>query len=72
MTYVTTAVKSGRLVELLKERFTIMQKIRVEAEGGQEEEDIAKDPNAVMSRERWPASCWKVSISSWKLAFALP
>ncbi|CAN0116278.1 unnamed protein product [Scytosiphon promiscuus] len=62
VTYVTTAVKSGKLVNLLRERFSIIEKIRVEAEGGQEEEDIAKDPNAVMSRERWPAPCWKRAL----------
>lgn len=60
MTYVSTSVKSGQLIHLLTERFAIVEKIRVEAQGGKEEEDIALDPNAVMSRERWPASCWKV------------
>ncbi|CAM9544582.1 unnamed protein product [Ectocarpus sp. 12 AP-2014] len=59
VTYVTTAVKSGKLIGLLRERFGIIERIRVEAEGGQEEEDIAKDPLAVMSRDRWPAPCWK-------------
>lgn len=62
MTYVTTAVKSGKLISLLRKRFGIIERIRVEAEGGQEEEDIAKDPLAVMSRDRWPAPCWKVRL----------
>lgn len=60
MTYVTTAVNSGKLVGLLSKRFEILERIRLEAEGGQEEENIARDPDAVMSRERWPAPCWKV------------
>lgn len=60
VTYVTTAVKSGKLVNLLKKRFAIIEKIRVEAQGGEEEEEIAMDPNQVMSRDRWPASCFKV------------
>lgn len=64
MTYVTTAVNCGQLVHLLRERFKILERIRVEAEGGQEEEDIAKDPNAIMSREQWPVSCWKVVVFS--------
>lgn len=62
MTYVTTAVNCGKLVGLLGKRFEILERIRVEAEGGQEEEDIARDPLAVMSRERWPAPWWKVSL----------
>ena len=61
VTYVTTAVNCGKLVGLLSKRFEILERIRVEAEGGQEEEDIARDPHAVMSRESWPAPCWKVS-----------
>lgn len=61
VTYVTTAVNCGKLVGLLAKRFEILGRIRVEAEGGQEEEDLARDPNAIMSRESWPAPCWKVS-----------
>ncbi|CAN0385464.1 unnamed protein product [Pylaiella littoralis] len=62
VTYVSTSVKSGKLLRLLTERFAVVEKIRVEAEGGQEEEDVAMDPNAVMSRERWPAPCWKLGL----------
>lgn len=60
VTYVTVAVRCGKLMRKLARRFDILQRIRVEAEGGKEEEEIAKDPNAVMSREQWPAPCWKV------------
>lgn len=59
VTYVTVAVKSGKLMRLLSERFAIVEKIRYQA-AGKEEENIAKDPNAVMSRERWPAPWYKV------------
>lgn len=58
VTYVTVAVKSGKLMRLLSERFAIVEKIRYEA-AGKEEEDIAKDSTAVMSRERWPAPWYK-------------
>lgn len=65
--YVTVAVKNGDLMRLLKCRFDILDKIRWEAKG-QEEEDLARDPTAVMVRtpDKWHASRWKVRASAWR------
>lgn len=59
------------MVRLLARRFKILEKIRIEAQGGQEEEDMAKDPTAGMTRERWPAPCWKVRLVSARRACIL-
>lgn len=73
VTYVTVAIENGELIRLLHRRFEILEKIRVEARG-QEEEDLAKNPTAVMTRTegRWRAPWWKVEKRLYRPCSVVP
>lgn len=46
-------------MRVLAERFSLIEKIRYEA-ASREEEDMARDPSAIMTRDQYPVSCWQV------------